>query len=59
MMNRVSKELQEVWDIKDACYEEVKDLPLLDALEKRLTDSMKTIIEMGIELSKDKKIILK
>ena len=48
MMNKISKELQEVWDIKDACYEEVKDLPLLDALEKRLSDSMKSVKELNI-----------
>ena len=49
MMSKISREMQEVWDIKQACNEEVKDLPLIEALEKRLTDSMKTVKELGIK----------
>ena len=60
MMNNISKSMQEVWEIKEACYEEVKDLKLKDALKKRLRDSMDKARELGFEIMKnDKKVALK
>ena len=59
MMSKISRELQEIWDIKQACYEEVKDLPLIEALEKRLSDSMKTVKELGIKMVNRKTLIEK
>lgn len=59
MMNKVSKALQEVWDMKEACYQEIKDLPLEEALRKRIEDSLKTTKELGFKLSSEKSTVIK
>lgn len=58
MMNKESKSLQEVWDMKQACYEEVKNLPIKDALKKRLSDSLKCTKELGFKLSKKNDVVV-
>jgi predicted XRE-type DNA-binding protein len=37
-----SKALKEVWEWKDKAYEEVKNLDIKSALEKRLSDAIRT-----------------
>jgi hypothetical protein len=49
MMNEETKSLKEVWDMKQACYEEVKDLPLKTALKKRLFDSLNSAKKLGFK----------
>jgi hypothetical protein len=53
-MNRISKTLQEVWTLKEACYEEVKNMPLKDAIKKRLSDSLEHTKKLGFMLQKSK-----
>ena len=48
-MSKISKAMQEVWDIKQACYDEVKDLPLKQAVKKRITDSIESVKRSGIK----------
>ena len=59
MINKIPKSLQEVWDLKQACYEEVKDMPLKDALKKRLYDSLESVKKLGFKLNKDTKVLRK
>ena len=54
-MNNISKALKEVWELKQACFEEIKDLPLKDAIKKRLNDSLENTIKSGFILQKGKK----
>ena len=54
-MNKISKALQEVWNLKQACYEEVKDMPLKSALKKRLLDSLESTRRLGFTLVAGKK----
>jgi len=58
MRNKELKSLQEVWELKEACYDEVKEMPLKDALTKRLVDSLKSAKELGFKLN-TKKISIK
>jgi hypothetical protein len=37
-----SKSLKEVWEWKDKAYQEVKDLDIKSAIEKRLSDAIRT-----------------
>ena len=54
-MNNISKALQEVWDLKQACYEEVKNMSLKDAIKKRLSDSLESTKKLGFILQKNKR----
>jgi len=49
--SKISKALLEVWQWKDECYNEVKNLPIEKAIEKRIEDSYKTVKRMGFKLS--------
>ena len=51
MKSKISQALLEVWELKDICYNEVKDLPIEKALEKRIQASLTTVKNMKIELS--------
>lgn len=52
MINKVSKSLKEIWDIKQVCYEQVKEMPLKEALKKRLVDSLKSTKKLGYKLNR-------
>jgi len=41
--NEEPQSLKEVYEWKEKAYQEVKDLDLKSAIEKRLTDAIKTI----------------
>ena len=48
--NKVAKSLLEVWEWKNLAYREVKDLPLEEAIKKRISDSLKITEMMGFTL---------
>lgn len=49
--SKISKALLEVWQWKEKCYSEVKDLPIDKAIKKRINDSYKTIRKLELKLS--------
>ena len=49
--SKISKALLEVWQWKEKCYSEVKNLPIEKAIEKRIEDLYKTVKRMGFKLS--------
>jgi hypothetical protein len=57
MSNKDSKWLTEVWKWKEIAYGEVENLPLDEAIEKRLLESLKTTADAGFLSKKMKKAI--
>ena len=50
MTLKIDKALEEVWELKKSCYEEVKDLPLSSALQKRLEDSIESAKKLNFRV---------
>ncbi|MEW6235788.1 MAG: hypothetical protein AB1656_10415 [Candidatus Omnitrophota bacterium] len=46
-----SKSLLDVWEWKESTYQEVADLPIEQALEKRILDSTQSAKKLGFALS--------
>ena len=51
MKNNVSQALIEVWNWKDQAYHEVEQLPIEQALRKRLEDSLRLVRQLGMTVS--------
>ena len=54
MKSKVSKAMKEVWDLKEACYNEVKDLPVKEAIKKRIRDSLESTKRFSEKLLQNK-----
>ena len=52
---RMPKSLEDVLEWKEACWREVADLPVRDALKKRLRDSARAAAELGFVPDKERK----
>ena len=55
-INNDYKSLVDVWKLKENSYEEVKNLSLTKALQKRLNDSLTTTASYDLKLTSINKI---
>ncbi|NUM37062.1 MAG: hypothetical protein HUU50_21175 [Candidatus Brocadiae bacterium] len=58
-MNNIkeSKSLLDVYEWKESAYQEVANLPLDEALEKRIEDSMKMAKKLGFSIKKSMEFV--